>query len=148
MEARKGVDRSLDPIVGLDDLGRFRVSEKVRLVVEHQCPAVDKAQHIEAPVEEHPVDLERERPLDPRATELGQPCRERRAAVPPNMLDDPLELELADRRVPLRDTLDEIGRHGGRIEVHALEDTVDGVAELRRMKADRAIRPAAPRGPA
>ena len=65
-EARERVDEPLQPVVVLDDLVGRRLRERVRLVVEHERARALAPEHVEAPVQEDAVVLERERPLRPR----------------------------------------------------------------------------------
>ena len=69
----------LGPVLGLDDLDRQAAVEDVRLVVEHERSRPLAPEDVEAAVQEHAVELERERPLDPRALERRDARGERRA---------------------------------------------------------------------
>ena len=86
-EARERVDEPLQPVVGLDDLLRRSLGERVRLVVEDERARAVAPEHVEAAVQEHAVVLERERPLGLRVRRASRsapraPTRSTRRRTP------------------------------------------------------------------
>ena len=70
-ETGERIDESLQAVLLLDDLLRQRLLEDVRLVVDDDGAAFLLVQDVEAPVEQHAVVLERERPLHACPGKLG-----------------------------------------------------------------------------
>ena len=66
-QADERVDEPLQPVLGLDDLGRLAPFERVRLVVDDQRPLALLPEDVEPATDEDAVVLERERPLRARA---------------------------------------------------------------------------------
>src|SRR4029079_6591593 len=54
-EARERVDEPLQPVVVLDDLVRRSLAQRVRLVVDHQGPAVTQIEDVDEAVPERAV---------------------------------------------------------------------------------------------
>ena len=80
-EARERVDEPLETVVGLDDLLRRPLGERVRLVVEDERPFAGELEDVEPAVEEDAVMDECERPLRADAGEAAD-GREIRARPP------------------------------------------------------------------
>ncbi len=96
------------------------------------------------------VDLEDERPLDAHALEPGDARGERRVAVRADVPFDVLDLALARVRVPGSDEVAQVRGNGWPGQVDALEQPVDGVAELGGMQREPAavsVRPLPRRRP-
>ena len=138
-EARERVDEPLEPIVGLDDLLRCALGERVRLVVEDERARPVTVKNVKAAVQQHTVVLERERPLGRRPCEIRDPPRQLGFAVRGDEERDPVELLRGDTRIPRPHVLDP-GRDGcGKID--ELEQPVHRVADLgRRQPAGTATR--------
>ena len=96
-EARERVHEPLEPVLALDDLGRRRVLEHVRLVVEDERAAVGFVEHVHPAAQKHAVVLERERALDRRTGQRRDPPGEPRPAV---VLDEAADRAPARRRSP------------------------------------------------
>ena len=129
-EAGERVDEPLQAVVGLDDLLRAPLGQRVRLVVEHERARSLALEHVEPPVQEDAVVLEREGPLRPRSGEPGDPTGE-------------LGLAVGARRIPRSGRAPRRSRPGTRSararrpaarrgEIDELEQPVHGVADLGR----------------
>ena len=99
-EARQRVDEALQTVVGLDDLFRRALLERVRLVVDHQCPRAVELEHVEPALQQHTVVHEGERPLGGRAGQRGDAAREPRLAVRRHEAGDALQLVVRHARIP------------------------------------------------
>ena len=93
-QADERIDEPLQPVLGLDDLGRLAPVERVRLVVDDERALAVLPEHVEPAADEDAVVLERERPLRPGAAKVREPRGERRRAVRVDERGDPLELVL------------------------------------------------------
>ena len=116
------------------------LGERVRLVVEDERARPVALEHVEPPVQQHAVVLERERPLGPGARERRDPPRQLRVAVgldeAPRSAPAPRRSRPDTRRAPARRPA-----RAGAAQVDELEQPVDGVADLGRGEPASARRP-------
>ena len=124
----------------VDDLVRRPFLERVRLVVDDECAVAVLLQDVEPAVQENAVVLECERTLGPCTAERRDSARELGFTVGAHEAADPFQLLLADARVPAAHEIDQVVRRQRLLQVHELEQTVDGVADLRGREAGRAGR--------
>ena len=136
-EARERIDEPLQAVVVLDDLVRGPLLQRVRLVVDDERAAAVELQDVQAAAQENAVVLERERTLRARAGEGRDAARQVGLAVRAHEAGDPLELLVADARIPTLHERDEIVGRQRLLEVDELEQPVDGVADLGCRKPGR-----------
>ena len=146
-EARERVDEPLQPVLGLDDLLRRALGERVRLVVEDERPRPVAMKDVEPSVQEDAVVLERERPLRPAPRQASRSAaRGRNSQYDATKRGDPRQLLVGHRRIPGAHLLDV--RQRGRGQVDELEQAVHRVADLGRdQPASPGDRPVRVRGP-
>ena len=101
-EARERIDEPLQAVVALDDLLRRRLADQVRLVVDDERARAVEVHDVDEAVQQHAVVLEREVPLLLHAVERRDAPRELGVAVRDDERADPLELVVADGRIPDR----------------------------------------------
>src|SRR5437763_8142123 len=87
--------------------------------------------HVEPAVQKDAVVHECKRSLRPRTDQARDTSREIRLAVRADERADALELLSADARIPAAHTLDQIIGRQRSLQADDLEETVDGIADLR-----------------